>query len=134
MAKPWWEAEMNHKAIVLKQYTDKATRLRAELADTETAIRVLGGTVTSGPGAAQAGRTRARKVRKPNSATKPTKSAANGTGEVVPADLQAQIDAIKADPKLKGIQIAQAVRRAKLAYYNTARRAEGAVLGEAAEG
>jgi hypothetical protein len=125
---------MNHRAIVLKQFTDKAARLRAELASTETAIRVLGGTVASAPQKPQGGRSRGPRVRKANSASKPPKAAANGSGEAIPADLQAQIDLIKANPELKGIQIAQAVRKAKLAYYNTARQAKGAVLGEAAAG
>jgi hypothetical protein len=125
---------MNHRQIVLKQYVDKAAKLRAELADTETAIRVLGGVVASAPQKPQGSRSRGPRVRKANSASKPPKSAVNGSGEAVPADLQAQIDLIKADPKLKGIQIAQAVRKAKLAYYNAARQAKGAVLGEAAAG
>jgi hypothetical protein len=126
--------KMNHRAIVLKQFTDKAAKLRAELASTETAIRVLGGVVTDGPQKPQGSRTRGNRVRKAKAAVKPPKSAANGSGgvtESLPGELQAKIDLIKADPKLKGIQVAQAVRRAKLAYYNAVRHGEGAVLGEA---
>jgi len=126
---------MNHRAIVLKQYQDKATKLRAELADTETAIRVLGGTVGSGVSSSQAGRNGGGKGKQAKRVRNRSKSAAN---ENLPAALAAELVRIKADAGLSPIQKAQASRKARATYRAnaTANKAkpEGAVLGEAAAG
>src|SRR5215469_260765 len=102
---------MNHRAIVLKQYQDKATKLRAELADTETAIRVLGGTVGSGAGAGQAGRNGGGKGKQAKRVRNRAKSAEN-----LPAALAAELVRIKADASLSPIQKAQASRKARATY------------------
>lgn len=122
---------MNHKAIVVKQMNEEAAQLRTRLAELEAGIRVLGG-VSKAPASPVQRRRGPGKASGAKTASTPRKQAVNGP---VPPLLQAEIDRIKADPKLKGIQVAQAVRKAKVAFYKAApARPEGAVLSEAAAG
>jgi len=120
---------VNHRAIVLKQYQDKAAKLRAELADTETAIRVLGGTVGNSVPSSPKRRSRGKQAPAAPRVRKPA------PGAPVGPQLQAELDAIKANPKLSPIQKAQESWKARLAAAKGAQtpaRPEGAVLSEAA--
>jgi|SRR6267142_527864 len=119
---------------------EEADKLRSRLAELEAGIRVLGGATNTGTGKPVARRSQGKVGGWPKGKKRGPKGASAGASavpdnvDVIPADLQAQIDAIKANPKLKGIAVAQAVRKAKIAYFKASAPAssQGAGLAEAA--
>lgn len=123
---------MNHKAIVLKQYQERAARLRAELAEVETVIKALGGS------AASPTRKRTRPPRRASGASSTTGAAKPASAEPLHPYLQKQLDEIKANPKLSPIQKAQASRKVRAEWAKSLQGASaptpaaGASLSEAA--
>lgn len=120
---------MNHKAIVVKQMNDEASKLRVRLAELEAGIRVLGG-VSKAPTSPVQRRSRGKAAASPSRPRSSRKSPVNG--ELLPPALAAELAAIKANTALTPIQKAQASRKARFAASKAPVRPEGAVLGEAA--
>lgn len=133
---------MNTIAIAIKALTTKRDAAQEIVNNLNLAIQGLGGGTNAGPGKAVARRSKGKAGGWPKGKKRGRKVASDGAGasagtvpdnvDVIPADLQAEIDAIKANPKLKGIQIAQAVRKAKIAYFKGPSTGQGAGLAEAA--
>ncbi len=121
---------MNHKAIVVKQMSEEAAKMRQRLAELEAGIRVLGGNV--GVSSSQVRRSRSAKAKGPAKPRAPRKSAVD---ESLHPALAAQLVAIKANESLTPIQKAQASRKARVDWakaHPATPAAEGASLSEAA--
>jgi hypothetical protein len=121
---------MNTIAIALKALVTKRDAAQEQVNGLNLAIKALGGSTVAKTVAAGTAAPRTRKPR--------------GPGAPVGPELQAKLDAIKADTSLMPIQKAQASRKARFeaskavvteapGKTNT-KRPEGAVLGEAAAG
>lgn len=130
---------MNTIAIAIKALTTKRDAAQEIVNNLNLAIQGLGGVANAGPGKAVARRSKGKAGGWPKGKKRGARAGASaGTGtvpdnvDVIPPDLQAEIDAIKANPKLKGIQVAQAVRKAKIAYFKGPSTGQGAGLAEAA--
>lgn len=119
---------MNTIAIALKALVTKRDAAQEQVNGLNLAIKALGGSTVAKTVAAGTAAPRTRKPR--------------GPGAPVGPELQAKLDAIKADTSLTPIQKAQASRKARFEASKVngeaptappkVKRPEGAVLGEAA--